>query len=645
MPTTGTQQTISSTLPPYTGPDVNTQIVTLKSGIYTPQFATFVNQSAAAYGFTMSVTPTRNVKALSNGGWCTPSPCSGPSGANPVPKKTLYIGQSGNCSGASGAQPPCVLDLRIYPIALNSSHEIGLHPQLVAYDFVKSNGVNVGLNPPKTVPPGADAQVQWYAGTIENRNGAVYHVPMEFGAVNLTPADPLMQHTFGLIGALIVEPKGSTWKPDQSTSTMAVVRKKDGSLFREFVAIHQDDLAALQPVGVTSSAINYRTEPLGYRFPANSNWEGNVTTLQGDLANGKVQWVLNGQALANNSTIDVVPGQTIVVSVQAGTHGLTFMDQTAAQQIFDVVATTNVPFNVGQLGPGTWGTAGFTSPTVLATLTVKSNIPSSVTSVKFECSIHKTAMEGTFHVSFSGLDKALSNQLVNSDPQTPVFSAAKGMDVRFRMLHPAGQYEHVAVLHGANWQEEPYTEHSTELGHNPTSQSTGSRDNFGANISFDILMGKAGGPDEVTGDYLYRSFVADDLAGGIWALLRVGERDKDTVTITSYQTSGTGSTISGTNTVKLATRWDDPDGGKFAKQVSIVQGTSTPVPAKVDPVTGVWTATLTAASGPVKVTSDFGGSASASAVGVFVRVPRTITKVQPASGLLDRFRAQISHAK
>ena len=34
------------------------------------------------------------------------------------------------------------------------SQQVGLHPQLVAFDVTKANGINVGFNPHSTVGPG-----------------------------------------------------------------------------------------------------------------------------------------------------------------------------------------------------------------------------------------------------------------------------------------------------------------------------------------------------------------------------------------------------------------------------------------------------------------------------------------------------------
>ena len=70
-----------------------------------------------------------------------------------------------------------------------------------------------------------------------------------------------MQDNFGLIGALIIEPQGSTWQTDDNSRAAATVTNADNTSFREAVVIVQDDLAAVQ-----QPALNYRTEPLTYRF-------------------------------------------------------------------------------------------------------------------------------------------------------------------------------------------------------------------------------------------------------------------------------------------------------------------------------------------------------------------------------------------
>jgi hypothetical protein len=385
----------------------------------------------------------------------------------------------------------------VFGIPIYTSPEVGLHAQQVALDVTRSNGINVGKNPVQTVKPGKVGTYQWYAGRVEQEGGAApKYIPVEFGSIPLTPSDPLMQHPFGMIGALIIEPKGAGWRNDANSRASVLVCKGDCSggevLFREFVAVIQDDVspwlqltpagaAGAGPINFTGSkpppstpvpflalGLNYRTEPLTYRFKA-SDWESN--------------------------------------------------------------------------------------------LDIKSPL---------------------------GVSRALSNTLVLADPQTPVFAASKNMPVRFRMIHPAGISEQVFTLHGHVWQEEPYVNGSTEIGHNPLSQSEGSRDGFGPNVSFDAVIEKAGGSAGVTGDYLYRTFVGNLFSAGIWGLFRVGETGSDICTLTRFSrptSTGGRVLIAGVNTV-------NPSNGTMAKQVTIFNTTGGAMvelgKVDVDPMTGVW---------------------------------------------------------
>ncbi len=188
-----------------------------------------------------------------------------------------------------------------FGIKIWTSHEVGLHPQLVAFDVTRSNGVNAGNNPPMTVPvrtgpcpkypcpPYPSKTYTWYAGRVEQQRGAPpNYIPVEFGSIPLTPSDPLMQHPFGLIGSLIIEPAGAGWQTDSNSRASANVCQGDCKggkvLFREFVLMVQDDNQGLSLTGPNGQlqvlpfqfpALNYRTEPLNYRY-ASTTWLDNL---------------------------------------------------------------------------------------------------------------------------------------------------------------------------------------------------------------------------------------------------------------------------------------------------------------------------------------------------------------------------------
>jgi hypothetical protein len=163
------------------------------------------------------------------------------------------------------------------------SSQVGLHPQLVAYNVANSDGKNVGFNPNQTVGPGGIARYRWYAGDIAVSGSQRVATPIEFGATNLISSDPIKHSNKGAIGSLIIEPQGSTWIEDADSRAQATVTKSNGSSFREFVVQHQTDINMrfadgspvpnlAGPTGAEDSedsaqkAINYRTEPLWKRM-------------------------------------------------------------------------------------------------------------------------------------------------------------------------------------------------------------------------------------------------------------------------------------------------------------------------------------------------------------------------------------------
>lgn len=117
---------------------------------------------------------------------------------------------------------------------------------------------------------------------------------------------------------------------------------------------------------------------------------------------------------------------------------------------------------------------------------------------------------------------SLANGLVNADPQTPIFTAPQGAQVRFRMLHPPGTgIVQVFSLHGHVWQRNPYAAGSTQIGDNKLSQWMGSLDNLGSTAHYDLVIDQAGGPAQVPGDYLYSAFVPAKSQFGLWGIFRV----------------------------------------------------------------------------------------------------------------------------
>ncbi|MGH9761290.1 MAG: hypothetical protein ACREAC_10645, partial [Blastocatellia bacterium] len=193
------------------------------------------------------------------------------------------------------------------------SYYVGLTPQLLSFNITSNSGSNIGYNPNQTVAPcnpnGQDCTnpsnwpkqtYSWYGGAFEaTPGGPIAATPVEFGGLNLFPSDMMLQHEFGMVGAMVIEPERATWKEDQVLVTnqessfclmnpsdpqcqspvsraSAIVSKVDRTSYREFVAMVQDDVLSNFTTLVnppTSSgasnditAVNYGTEPMDMRY-------------------------------------------------------------------------------------------------------------------------------------------------------------------------------------------------------------------------------------------------------------------------------------------------------------------------------------------------------------------------------------------
>lgn len=153
--------------------------------------------------------------------------------------------------------------------SFTGSSVIGLNPRLISYDAGKDAGLNIGINSTsQTVPIGETKSYLWYAGTIEideseeNRRLS----PVEYGAVNLTPSDLLLQSSYGLSGVLIVEPEGSRWDPQQAHELTAVIEDAQSiPLFTEIIVAGTTTASATVTAGsqVRFRVINPNLQPAG----------------------------------------------------------------------------------------------------------------------------------------------------------------------------------------------------------------------------------------------------------------------------------------------------------------------------------------------------------------------------------------------
>ncbi|BDG04033.1 cupredoxin domain-containing protein [Anaeromyxobacter oryzae] len=216
---------------------------------------------------------------------------------------------------------------------IRPSSQIGLHPALVAFDVNKDDGVAVGLNnssqdgAAQFAPPGGTRKYVWYAGdlSLSNQGGTVNVVatPLELGGATLVGSDPIKHVEKGLVGALVIEPAGSTWaegdvaldhQKDQLAAdcaiTPAACRRTYASAtvngaIRDLTAVVQKGLALrwkdgtpveqIAAEGVVAEdaedsgemGINYGTEPMWFRFglPPHAPFGGLAQLSYANVAN------------------------------------------------------------------------------------------------------------------------------------------------------------------------------------------------------------------------------------------------------------------------------------------------------------------------------------------------------------------------
>ena len=124
-----------------------------------------------------------------------------------------------------------------------------------------------------------------------------------------------------------------------------------------------------------------------------------------------------------------------------------------------------------------------------------------------------------------------SQLLPSQDPATPIFRAAAGTPVRFRLVMPSTSTNNTVVppvtfdIHGHGWPEEPFAKDPMNpqgliIGKNDRSNFLGAQQ-VAPYEAFNFVIDEAGGPFKVPGDYLYEALAAHqdartlgDLPGG-----------------------------------------------------------------------------------------------------------------------------------
>jgi hypothetical protein len=360
------------------------------------------------------------------------------------------------------------------------SRVVGLHPEMLSLNVLNSDGFNVGLNPAQTVSPGNKRSYQWYAGVawVDPNTNRIIHTPVEFGSVALMPADPIKQASKGAVGALVIEPQGSSWSVDPHSRASANITKSDFTTFREFVLVLQNNVnmryksnnpvnkvgGEEDPEDTGQVGFNYRTEPhwfrKGYAPETPLNGGGvvcdltnplcvtNPCALPGVLCTKDIDFT---NVLSNNVTnffTGAVLGQNPQTPIFKATPG-------QAIRLRLVQPVGHPRNNIFQLHGHVWEEAPYTTP---------------------------VAFTGGTYSGRTILGTPVLGSTIIADKPT---STSDFVNNRF-----------------SNWE-------GSQMGVGPSSH-------------FDIIpSGGAGGTFRITGDYLYRTHQSFQFDKGLWGILRV----------------------------------------------------------------------------------------------------------------------------
>jgi hypothetical protein len=151
--------------------------------------------------------------------------------------------------------------------------------------------------------------------------------------------------------------------------------------------------------------------------------------------------------------------------------------------------------------------------------------------------------------------RAYSNSLTGGDPETPIYNAAPGEEMRFRVTMPAGYARGTTLgIIGHNWTDMPFITKdypSDTMAYSPSQRQTSTQDNILPPAAWNILT-TAGGPMKVSGDYLYRDLASFGNQNGLWGIVRVEGTPVETPTPPTVEPAAAETTTGTTGTTEEA---------------------------------------------------------------------------------------------
>ena len=374
-----------------------------------------------------------------------------------------------------------------------ASTAVGLTPQLLEFDMRNSSGVDVGCNSAQSSDPdnsrdyckqdaaapltstatvGKPRVYTWYAGERIIRDGKTVYIPHEYGGLALRNlADPIKATSHGAVGMLIVEPKGScSAYPTENISASGA-------------SLSDQEIEAFVK--------------LGYCRPASGNIpEQFLAQYSGRKATADIRvdskLIFRDFGLIYQDDLSLLQGEQPLPNLRGGD---------------DAEDSGGKAFNY-RTEP-LWARIGAGTPEVH---------PNDMAGRIFSNSLSSTAPNG-------GCGGPCG------DPETPVFTASAGMEVRFHVVHPGGHpRQHGFSLFGHSWNDLPWRwvwdadpkvrNYSQVMETNHYSARLGSFSGIGPARHVNIRT-CAGGIFNQPGDYLFRTQEAFQFQGGLWGIFRV----------------------------------------------------------------------------------------------------------------------------
>lgn len=368
----------------------------------------------------------------------------------------------------------------LYFNQVQSSHRVGLHPQLVDYNLQQSDGAHVGLNEDSTVGPGKTKSYLWYAGEIvstgEGKKNRLAGVPHEFGAIPLQDMGDVIKHaSHGAIGSLIIEPQCSRWREADSQSK------------------------------AQADVIYWKPEPLSGRHGK---------PMKKQICPIDDAWASKATALLSGKSGDKMPADDSGALYRFKEMVLLYQDNLSLQQYGQPMPNLRHGDDSEDSGQKAFNYR--TEPLWARLGATPADEPETMNQFDWSNVLSSTVSHFRCQADFASGKYC--------DPETPLFTAKAGEQIRFRVVHPGGHpRQHGFTLFGHDWSLSPWIDRSRTMGWNQYSPTrVGSTGGIGPGRVVNI-MASAGGDCAVPGDYLYRTQEGFMFGGGLWGIFRVEE--------------------------------------------------------------------------------------------------------------------------